>query len=201
MEVDRGRISDAEAQDQQWLGGIARGDRGALGRLYAAYHPRLTRFLLRHTRRDDLIDEIINETFWVVWRKAAEFRYESKVGTWIIGIAYRRMLKSVRDDGVLANLIDEGAEGAECVLADCESEQREMRDWVQRAVSQLPPDQRTTIELAYFLGQSCEEIADIMNCAVGTVKARMFHARMRLRSSLPQLADHRFESVETGSAK
>ena len=43
------------------------------------------------------------------------------------------------------------------------------------------------MELAYFLGQSCEEIAAIMNCATGTVKARMFHARLRLRNTLPAL--------------
>ena len=65
--------------------------------------------------------------------------------------------------------------------------QAELRDWVQHGLDLLPTEQRMTIELAYFLGQSCEEIAQIMNCAVGTVKARMFHARVRLRNTLPSL--------------
>jgi RNA polymerase sigma-70 factor (ECF subfamily) len=62
-----------------------------------------------------------------------------------------------------------------------------MRDWVRHGLDLLPPEQRTTLELAYYLGQSCEEIARIMNCAVGTVKARMFHARVRMRNTLPAL--------------
>ena len=65
--------------------------------------------------------------------------------------------------------------------------EREQRDWLARGLRHLPDDQRVTLELAYFMGQSCEEIAQVMGCAIGTVKARMFHARVRLRSSLPAL--------------
>jgi RNA polymerase sigma-70 factor, ECF subfamily len=55
----------------------------------------------------------------------------------------------------------------------------------------LPEDQRVTLELAYFMGCSCEEVAAVMGCAVGTVKARMFHARVRLRNVMPMLAGER----------
>jgi len=51
----------------------------------------------------------------------------------------------------------------------------------------LPFEQRATMELAYFLGHSCEEIAAIMGCPVNTVKARMFQARIKLRNLLPTL--------------
>ena len=53
---------------------------------------------------------------------------------------------------------------------------------------QLPVAQRLTLELAYHQGHSCEEIAQIMNCPVNTVKTRMYHARVKLRTLLPQLA-------------
>jgi RNA polymerase sigma-70 factor (ECF subfamily) len=52
----------------------------------------------------------------------------------------------------------------------------------------LPPAQRLVVELAYFLGHSCEEIAAITDCPVNTVKTRLFHARERLRACLPGLS-------------
>jgi RNA polymerase sigma-70 factor (ECF subfamily) len=54
-------------------------------------------------------------------------------------------------------------------------------------LSTLPFEQRATLELAYFVGHSCEEIAAIMECPVNTVKARMFQARIKLRNLLPKL--------------
>jgi len=177
---------EADQRDRALIAAVGRGDRAAFERLYLAHQPALARFIARHTSRRDLVDEVINDAFWVVWRKAGEFRGESKVATWIIGIAYRCMLKALRG-GVPADTETEAV--SEELLTDVggEAEQRELRDWVRRGLSLLAPEQRTTMELAYFLGQSCEEIAAIMNCATGTVKARMFHARLRLRNSLPAL--------------
>jgi RNA polymerase sigma-70 factor (ECF subfamily) len=133
------------------------------------------------------VDEIINDAFWVVWRKAGEFRGESKVGTWIIGIVYRCMLKALRQNPAAVESQEDGDLAELAGLESGESQQRELSDWVRRGLDLLSPDQRMTMELAYYLGQSCEEIAAIMNCATGTVKARMFHARLRLRNSLPAL--------------
>lgn len=178
------RAADA-ARDLEWLRRIADGDRVAFERLYLHHHGRLARFLARHTARRDLIDEIINETLWVVWRSANDFRGEAKVATWIIGIAYRRLMKALRDRPEA--LEAPALRGDEAGFDADETEQRELRDWVQRGLVLLPPEQRMTMELAYYLGQSCEEIAAIMGVAVGTVKARLFHARLRLRNTLPAL--------------
>jgi RNA polymerase sigma-70 factor, ECF subfamily len=178
--------ADGDALDRAELAAVGQGDRAAFQRLYLRHQPALARFIARHSSRRDLADEIINDAFWVVWRKAGEFRGDSKAATWIIGIAYRCMLKSLRSNAAVA-------EADETEIADLapdgggEAEQRELRDWVRRGLALLAPEQRMTMELAYFLGQSCDEIASIMNCASGTVKARMFHARLRLRNSLPGL--------------
>lgn len=175
--------------DAELLGAVARGDRVAFERLYRQHHARLARFLVHHTAQRDLVDEIINETFWVVWRNAHSFRGDSKISTWIVGIAYRCMLKALRSQPAAPahSTSAEQPSPDESNHAESESDQRELRDWLQRGLSLLPPDQRMTIELAYYLGQSCEEIAAIMDCAVGTVKARLFHARVRLRNTLPAL--------------
>jgi len=82
--------------DNELLTAIARGDRQALEELYLSYHRRLARFLSRFTPHYENVEEIINDTFMVVWQSAADFRRASQVSTWIFGIAYRTALKSVR---------------------------------------------------------------------------------------------------------
>jgi RNA polymerase sigma-70 factor, ECF subfamily len=185
-----------DAQDAHWLRAAGLGERDAFAALYRRHHPRLARFLRRFTARRELIDEVINDTLWVVWQKAADFRGESKVSTWIIGIAYRCMLKALRS-GAPVEEIGEGllnaqelAEAAAWHDGDApdSAHQVELQDWLARGLKTLPEDQRVTLELAYFMGCSCEEIAAVMGCATGTVKARMFHARVRLRTVMPMLA-------------
>src|ERR1700680_2940978 len=83
-------------RDNALLVAVAAGDRRALEELYLSYHRRLARFLSRFTPRYENIEEIINDTFMVVWQNAKEFRNASQVSTWIIGIAYRTALKSFR---------------------------------------------------------------------------------------------------------
>jgi hypothetical protein len=59
----------------------------------------------------------------------------------------------------------------------------ERREWLEHALERLPSEQRLVLELAYHLGHSCEEIAEIMNCPVNTVKTRMFHARKKAEAA------------------
>ena len=184
-------LNDAvDTRDLAWLRAAAAGDRDAFANLYRQHHPRLARFLQRFTARSDLVDDVINDALWVVWIKASSFRGDSKVATWITGIAYRCMLKALRDR-VSHEEINESALGDAALQAfdgaTAEPVDRELADWLARGMQSLSQDQRVTLELAYFMGESCEDIAAIMGCAVGTVKARMFHARMRLRNVLPGL--------------
>jgi RNA polymerase sigma-70 factor, ECF subfamily len=178
----RSPATQTPGRDEALLGQVARGDRGAFETLYYAYHPRLARFLGRVTWRADLVDEVINDTLWIVWRKAGEFRGASTPSTWIFGIAYRCALKALRRRG----MSDAPLADAEAV-AELPLEEQERRDWILSGMRHLPLEQRTTLQLAYYLGHSLEEIAQIMDCPVSTVKARMFHARVKLRNVLPKL--------------
>jgi RNA polymerase sigma-70 factor (ECF subfamily) len=184
------RAPEDDLQDLAWLRATAAGDRAAFERLYCSHQPRLMRFLWRHVSRPELAEEIVNDALWVVWRQAGSFRGEAKVRTWITGITYRCMLRALRDgppaDEVSESLLMDFDLDALPGSADDE-ERRELRDWLAQGLKTLPAEQRMTLELAYLLGESCEEIAAIMGCAVGTVKARMFHARVRLRNVLPGL--------------
>ncbi|HEY3851327.1 MAG TPA: sigma-70 family RNA polymerase sigma factor [Steroidobacteraceae bacterium] len=170
--------------DNELLAGVAAGDRRALEELYFGYHRRLARFLSRFTPRYENVEEIINDTFMAVWRSAKDFRNASQVSTWIFGIAYRTALKSVRRQkhhAAAASLDDHPEQTVD------PGEQAELEDWVSHGLNYLPIEQRLTLELAYHMGHSMEEIAAITDVPVGTVKARMYQARKKLRERLPTL--------------
>jgi RNA polymerase sigma-70 factor (ECF subfamily) len=172
-------------RDNALLVAIAAGDRRALEELYLSYHRRLARFLSRFTPRYENVEEIINDTFMVVWQNAKDFRSASQVSTWIIGIAYRTALKSFRrqkNHTGTGSLEDYPEQTVDPTL------DAEVHDWLKHGLSRLPIEQRLTLELAYHMGHSLEEIAAITECPVGTVKARMFHAREKLRQYLPDLS-------------
>jgi RNA polymerase sigma-70 factor, ECF subfamily len=175
--------SAANERELELLRLIAQRDREAFRELYLAYHRRLARFLMRMTFRHDVIEEVINDTLMTVWRKAADFRGDSQASTWIVGIAYRRALKALRVTHAARTLDPEHSP-----LASDPHLLDEDRQWLDRALAELPFEQRMVLELSYLLGHSCEEIASIMQCPVNTVKTRMFHAREKLRRSLPRLA-------------
>src|SRR5215469_2908442 len=90
---------DSDATDRMLLRRMAAGDRIALETLYRSYHGRLCRFLSRLTRRADIIEEVVNDCFWIAWQKAGSFHGDSRVSTWIMGIAYRCGLKALRQHG------------------------------------------------------------------------------------------------------
>jgi RNA polymerase sigma-70 factor (ECF subfamily) len=188
-----GRVLSNE-RELELLRQVAAGDAQAFHTLYVAYHRRLARFLTRLTRQYDVAEEVINDTLWVVWCKAPEFRGESRVSTWIMGIAYRRALKALQRLHSVNRHLTLAAVEAETAV-ESPQDAAALQEWIERALAQLPEEQRMVIELTYYLGHSCDEVASIMDCPVNTVKTRMFHARRKLRTLLPRL-----ESVRSGAA-
>jgi RNA polymerase sigma-70 factor, ECF subfamily len=180
------RGAAAVAHEVQLVARIAEGDRKAFEELYNLYHRRMARFLTRLTRRFDIAEEVINDTFFVVWRKAGDFRGDSQPSTWILGIAYRKARSAFRASARLAERDLESA--AEALTTEAPANSEELRDWLGQALEQLPVEQRMAVELCYELGYSCEEIGTIMECPPNTVKTRLFHARAKLQKLLPQLA-------------
>ena len=162
------------------LARIAEGDRDAFRDLYLRYHRRLGRFLSRVTRGREDAEEVINDTLWIVWQRAGEFRNASRVSTWIMGIAYRRALKLIRRAATHARIVSLDSGDTEPVEMDA-LEAADRQQLLGRALATLPVEQRLVLEFTYYLDHSCEEIAEIMECPVNTVKTRMFHARRKLR--------------------
>src|ERR1700721_2715961 len=131
--------NSAKEQDNALLVAVAAGDRRALEELYLSYHRRLSRFLSRFTPRYENIEEIINDTFMVVWQSAKNFRHASQVSTWIIGIAYRTALKSFRrqkNHAGARSLEDYPQQTADPPF------HAEFNDWLNHGLSRLPMEQR-----------------------------------------------------------
>jgi RNA polymerase sigma-70 factor (ECF subfamily) len=169
---------------------IADGDVRAFEALYRIYQPRLTRFLVNMTRRPHLVEEVLDDTLMVVWRRAESYNGASKVSTWIFAIAYRQALKAMRKQD--EPLEDEGAETRPSLELDPEQQigASQVHDTLRKAMSELSADHRAVVDLTYFHEIGYREIADIMECPVDTVKTRMFHARRHLKTKLAgRLAD------------
>lgn len=185
----RGLTRSATAPDEiALMDGVAAERMDAFEALYRLYHPRLTRFLQGMTRRPSMVDEILDDTMLVVWRKAHTYNPSAKVSTWIFGIAYRQALKALQrlDVAVEAaapakedSLFDPSQPGPEGEL-----QQQELHERLLQAMSALSAEHRAVIELTYYLGYSCRDVAQVMDCPVDTVKTRMFYARRRLKSLL-----------------
>jgi RNA polymerase sigma-70 factor (ECF subfamily) len=170
-EVLVGKMPDAAANstedgaDRDLIVRIQNHDKDAFYQLYIRYHRKLAGFLTRLTQSPQVAEIIINDTLWVVWSRADSFDDASRASTWIMGIAYRRSLKSLRRAARRGRSV---------------REQQEFK----RALERLPLKLRFTFEFAYCLGQSCPEIAQIMECSIDTVTARMRRARRQLRSAV-----------------
>jgi RNA polymerase sigma factor (sigma-70 family) len=172
------------------LARIADRDLKAFEELYRRYHPRLTRFLMNILRHPQLTEEALDDTMMVVWKRPEGFNGASKVSTWIFAIAYRTALKArsrhdepVEDDGLETR--PSGEVGAEQQLG-----QRQTQAILMSAMAQLSADHRAVVDLTYFHDVGYREIAEILDCPVGTVKTRMHHARRHLKAMLAgQLTD------------
>lgn len=161
---------------------VRRGDRGAFETIYHRFHRPLGAYLLRLTGRPEVVDELVDDTLMVVWRGAARFDGRSRLSTWIFGIAYRKALKHFeRQRREASHLgVAEGEPVSADEAPDRRHARRELAEQVVAALDRLPAEQRSVVMLTYYQGLSYPEIAAVMDCPLGTVKTRMFHARRKL---------------------
>ncbi len=164
--------------DQELLNRIIARDEKALGVLYHSYFQRLSRFLLRMVGDPELTVEVINDVFLVVWDKAGDFRGDSSVSSWIIGISYRKALKGLKKFRPWTSL--DAVAGTLLAAEDHAGPSLEL----ESSLARLSPEHRAVMELSYFFGYSYREIGEILKCPENTVKTRMFHARRTLHSIL-----------------
>lgn len=170
---------DNNAVEAALLQRVADRDRRAFEQLFENYHSRLFSFLFRLTSSHGIAEELANDVLLTLWKDAGRFRGESKVSTWVFGIAYRQALARLRKRKLNLQLIrDEDA------IVNSSDAQLEREDWVRQGIDALSPKHRLTVMLVYFLGLTCEEAAEVSGVPSSTVKTRMFHARKKMKQHL-----------------
>ena len=174
-----------DAEDRRLVACVCAHELAAFETLYRRYHPRLCRFLHRMLRPEHLVEEVLNDTLYVVWNQAERFNGTSKVSTWIFAIAYRKALKALsRHDDPLPEAGEDDQPAADASeRPEARMSLAQARAAIDKALRALSADQRAAVELTYFHGFSYPEIAQIVDCPTDTVKTRMFHARKRLRTA------------------
>jgi len=176
--------SKASAEDRRQrvlLAQSAQGSRAAFSELYDLLYAPLVRFIYRRaTGADFLIEEILNDTMLVVWQKAHTFRGDSRVMTWVLGIANRRAMKTMKRERSWSSA-QRGELGSPAGVVS-ESGRLATQEALEWAMAQLSAEQRMAIELAYFHGMSCEEIAEVLDCPMNTAKTRLHYGRLRLHN-------------------
>lgn len=174
-----------EDVDLELLHQISNQNKSAFETLYHKYHRRLFQFLFRILKETGETEESLNDVMFVVWQQAGSFKAQSKVSTWILGIAYRKALKrrerrkKLEDpvtDEMYAMLEDpDPAANPENWYASAEYSKQ-----INNGINDLSIEHRSVVELT-ALGYSYKEISDIVECPENTVKTRMFYARRQLK--------------------
>ena len=184
---------------------VKRGDAKAFEMLVVKYQRRIERLIGRMVRDVDLVPDIAQETFIRAYRAIPQFRGDSAFYTWLYRIAVntaKKALVELKRDPLISETTlasrDEEDETSrvENELSDGETPDalmasKEIAAAVNAAIDALSDDLRQAITLRELEGLSYEEIAQVMNCPIGTVRSRIFRAREAIAAKLRPLLDTR----------
>jgi len=187
LSAERSPLSDSAL-----VAAARKGDMKAFERLYRLHSGKVMGLCLRMTRRRDVAEDCVQQTFIRAWRNLAAFEGRSAFGTWLHRIAVNEVLTFQRNHGTRAESDGEAVEDAQDAPVESprEYDSGEVMD-VERALATLPPGSRHVVVLQTVYGYSHEEVADMLGIAVGTCKAQLHRGRrlLRERMGLPETAD------------
>lgn len=177
----------AAVTDQQLVARVKKGDSRAFDLLVLKYQHKIFGLISRYVRDSDEVQDVAQEAFIKAYRALPNFRGDSAFYTWLYRIAINTaknhlVARSRRPPGSDVELEDAEYLESGGGLREIENPENalfgeELKAVVDRAIAALPEDLRTAITLREFDGLSYEDIADIMDCPVGTVRSRIFRAR------------------------
>ena len=178
-----------QVTDKGLLQAIARKDDLALAALYDRYRLILFGLLMRILNSREEAEDVLQEVFLQVWRRAADFdERRGRPFTWLVTLTRSRAIDRLRQLNSRERFVSSDSELlADGVLDPAQDAVRsEERDLVAGALAELSEDQRRTLTLAYFEGLTQTEIAARLSSPLGTVKTRMRSGMIKLRELLSQ---------------
>ncbi|MEZ5549909.1 MAG: RNA polymerase sigma factor RpoE [Pseudomonadales bacterium] len=193
----------AKDTDKELVRRVQKGDKQAFDLLFSRYQHKILNLVSRYLRDPEDVEDVAQEAFIKAFRALPRFRGESSFYTWIYRIAINTaknhiVARSRRPPGVDVDIDDaQHMDGAD-FLRESESPEAalardELSAAIDRAISDLPDDLRSAVTLREFDGLSYEQIAEVMECPVGTVRSRIFRAR--------EYIDQQIEPLLSGGSK
>ena len=184
------KINSVDDQARALLDLVAAGNQNAFEELYRLLSRRVYAFVRRMIENSEAADEIMVDTMYEVWRTAGRFRGDSRVTTWILGIARNKVLMAMRsapkgqheDIDDFAEILDSDVPDAFAVLAE-----KQTQEVIQRCMQRLSEKHRECVHLTHFEDMSMPEVAATLDIPEGTVKSRLSHARAQLAACVSSM--------------
>jgi RNA polymerase sigma-70 factor (ECF subfamily) len=180
-----------EESDRELMARLARGEREALQPLMERHHRRVYRIALSYLRNPDDALDVVQETFVKAFQHAARWNSAAEVGPWLTRIAVNQSIDRYRRERRRRQTMEPLAEGDHEAHLDsgaASPERRahatQIRARLDRALRSLPERQRAVFVLRHYEERSLEEIAEILEVRLGTVKSSLFRATHELRRRL-----------------
>ena len=184
--------------DQELVERVQAGDKRAFDLLVLKYQRKVQRLVSRFVRDSGEVDDVVQEAFIKAYRALPTFRGDAAFYTWIyriaINCAKNYLASPARRIVPQSDLISEDDDDAESferndglhdvATPDAEYASKQIAEAVNRAMAALPDDLRTAVTLREIEGLSYEEIAEAMDCPIGTVRSRIFRAREAIATEL-----------------
>ncbi|MCZ6460542.1 MAG: RNA polymerase sigma factor RpoE [Gammaproteobacteria bacterium] len=190
----------AKDTDKELVRRVKKGDKQAFDLLFSRYQHKILNLVSRYLRDQQDVEDVTQEAFIKAFRALPRFRGESAFYTWLYRIAINTaknhlVARSRRPPGVDVDIDDAEFMDGTDVLRESESPEAalsrdELSQVINATLSELPDDLRSAVTLREFDGLSYEQIAEIMDCPVGTVRSRIFRAR--------EAIDQRIEPLLSG---
>ncbi len=197
---EKARLTEREI-DQALVERVQQGDKKAFDILVLKYQHRIIKLVARFVRNSDEVQDVAQEAFIKAYRALKNFRGDSAFYTWL----YRIAINTAKN-----YLVSAGRRATESAIDAQDAEQYDSGDWLReyatpekellaaeikrviyKSINDLPSDLKEAITLREMEGLSYEEIAEVMDCPIGTVRSRIFRAREAIDNQLKPLLDGR----------
>ncbi|NRB37498.1 MAG: RNA polymerase sigma factor RpoE [Pseudomonadales bacterium] len=185
--------------DQQLVARVQAGDKRAFDLLVLKYQHKIAGLVSRFIHDADEVQDVTQEAFIKAYKALGNFRGDSQFYTWLYRIAINTaknylVARSRRPPGTDIDVSDAVHFDGHSALKDNASPERnlmteQLQDVVNSSIRQLPEDLRSALTLREYDGLSYEEIADVMNCPVGTVRSRIFRAREAVEKEIQPMLE------------
>ncbi len=193
-------MSDNESQnkiDLEIVKRVQRGDKNAFDLLVIKYQHKLAKLVLPYVHDRDEVLDVVQETFIKAYKALPTFRGDSAFYTWLYRIAIntsknyltaqsRRPPRSDVDAND-AEFFDGGSAMHDNTTPEANLAKQQIKEAIDKVISHLPEELKVAISLREFEAMSYDEIADVMDCPVGTVRSRIFRAREAIDNEIRDL--------------